>query len=72
MGRALGKVERLILAELRRGVPMSVNRLVITVLAAKLGKDTGIIYIPTESTVYQSTARAVRALASRGIIKLNT
>jgi len=34
MSRGLGKIESLILAELRRGVPLSVGRLAIVVLAA--------------------------------------
>ncbi len=75
MSKGLGKVERIILAELRQGKPVSVNQLAIAVVAAQHGikpEDTGILSLSTKHPTYQSTARAVRNLVSKGIIQLNT
>ena len=71
MSRGLGRVEQIVLAELRQGKPVSVNQLAIAVLAYKRGvrpEDTGIVELPTSCSVYQSTARAVRSLTRKGII----
>ena len=71
MSKGPGKVENLILHELRKGKPISVNQMAIAVLAARQGvkaEDTGIISLDTKHAAYQSTARAVRSLINKGII----
>ena len=64
MSRGLGKVELVILEELRSGARLSINTLAIAVIGGK-GE---ILSLPTSYSAWQSTARAVRSLTGKGLI----
>ena len=63
MGKGHGRVELAILNELRRG-DATINDLAI----AASGLKAHVIYFPCDSPEYQSAARAVRSLISKGLV----
>lgn len=66
MSKGLGKVERLILNELRLDNSHTVDSLAVAVITD--GDDIGILSIPSSDAAWQSAARAVRSLIKKGLI----
>ena len=66
MSRGLGRVERLIINELRLDSSHTVDSLAVSVFEA--GDGLGILSIPSTYSAWQSTARAVRSLTKKGLI----
>lgn len=64
MSKGLGKVELVILAELAQGEALDINSLAI----AAAGLKEHVLYFPGNAPEYQSAARAVRSLISKGLV----
>ena len=75
MSKGLGVIERLVMAELKCGRPVELNKLALNVMIRRFGirKENILIErLPATSPGYQSVARAVRSLTNKGMIQLNT
>ena len=67
MSSGMGKIELAILAELKHGDALDINDLAI----AAAGLKEHVLYFPGNTPEYQSAARAVRSLVTRGLVVLH-
>ena len=69
MSKGLGKVERLILAEFSLSTSYGGYRTINGLSIAVAGlKGCGVLSLPCNLPVWQSTARAVRSLVRKGLV----
>ena len=65
MSKGLGRIELLVLGELKQGDALTINDLSIAVVGLK---SIGVLELPCNSSEWQSAARAVRSLIKKGLV----